>query len=486
MKKINSYFSIFLLAFTLLLISPALLTEASSKGSCGEKATWELSDDGVLTISGSGKIHGVAWAKQIADIRSVVIHEGITSIGESAFLGATNLTTVSLPDSLTEIDNYSFNKCVNLTSVKLPAKLERLGINAFGYCFNLTSIHIPKSLTNVSNSPFYLSGLKKVTFDNGITYIPSNICSYCYQLESVTIPSSVTAIGRKAFHCCTALSSIKLPDKLKTIHMLAFSNCWSLKSIHLPATFKGLPTSAFIDINYDAGDDSEYTYYGPFEYSGIEQVTFGNGIKTIPSYVFQECRKLKKIVIPNSVTTIQQNAFYNCKSLTSLIIPYTCTKINKTSISGSGIKTIYGIKNSAAHKLAKQKKITFKEYHFQGATYTVGKGYYKITKDLSKNGTVAFVKPLKTSYTSFTIPSKVKIAGRTYQVTSIEKNAFKNNKKLKQIKMQSATITSIGTNAFKNIKSNATILVPNSKLNAYRKLFTKNTGYLKSMKIKKY
>lgn len=131
---------------------------------------------------------------------------------------------------------------------------------------------------------------------------------------------------------------------------------------------------------------------------------------------------------------------------------------------------------------------------------------YKVTDTTKK--TVEYKAPAGKTKNSVAIPTTVKVDGTTYKVTSIAKNAFKNNKKLKKVTV-SSNITSIGANAFsgckslknivikstklksvgknaiKGINKKAVIKVPAKKLKAYKKLFTKKTGFKKTMKIKK-
>lgn len=197
---------------------------------------------------------------------------------------------------------------------------------------------------------------------------------------------------------------------------------------------------------------------------------------------FESCYSLTQISLPSKLKTLEEGAFRFCRFKT-IIIPPSCKKVYANTFYKSSLKTIYGTKDSAAYKVAKALKISFKEYHFKGASYTIGNGIYKITKDANTDGTVTFVKPIKTTYTSFTIPSTVKIAGRTYKVTAIGANAFKNNKKLKSLTIKSSTIASIGTNAFKNMYGKAKIYVPKAKASAYKKLMTNKTGYKKTMKL---
>ena len=142
----------------------------------------------------------------------------------------------------------------------------------------------------------------------------------------------------------------------------------------------------------------------------------------------------------------------------------------------------------------------------KGSICRISGGRYKVTKSNLKNGTVECM-GTSSSKVNFTIPNTVIIDGVTYKVTSIGKNAFKNNKKLKKvtigsnittigsnafygcknlinITVKSTKIKSVGKNAFKGVKANAKIKVPKSKLSDYQKKFKKK-GQKSTVKITK-
>lgn len=140
-----------------------------------------------------------------------------------------------------------------------------------------------------------------------------------------------------------------------------------------------------------------------------------------------------------------------------------------------------------------------------GTEAKVGKGIYRVTN--AKKKTVVLVKPRKVNNTSFNVPKSVKLANGRYKVVGIEKNAFKNNRKLKKvvigsqvtkiganafsgaknlktITIKSKSLKSVGKNAFKGINKKCKIKVPAKKLNSYKKLLSKK-GQKASVKITK-
>lgn len=112
----------------------------ASSGNCGEKTTWSLSDDGVLTIAGTGpmtnwtKSSGLVWKNHLTQIKRVVIESGVTSIGGFAFYGCTALTDVEIPNTVTQIGQSAFQGCTELTEIVLPDSIVRLGDGTWLSC----------------------------------------------------------------------------------------------------------------------------------------------------------------------------------------------------------------------------------------------------------------------------------------------------------------------------------------------------------------
>ena len=160
--------------------------------------TWELCDNGVLTISGTGAMpdyefttnYGGSstspWGSHKFSITSVVINSGVTSIGDLAFFGCGNLGMVYIAESVKTIGDNAFEHCSRLSSVTIPTGVTSIGNTAFGDCESLGAVSLPATLKTISNHAFY----------------------GCTALSTVTIPSSVTFIGSWAFSECTGLTSV--------------------------------------------------------------------------------------------------------------------------------------------------------------------------------------------------------------------------------------------------------------------------------------
>ena len=118
-------------------------------GTCGDNVTWKLEGD-TLTISGTGpmfdyKSYNGPWNSTRMDIKSIVVGEGITTIGNSAFEGCSKVTSVSLPKTLTRIGGYAFDHCSSLKELSIPDGVTYIGGYAFSCC-TFESIKLPSGL----------------------------------------------------------------------------------------------------------------------------------------------------------------------------------------------------------------------------------------------------------------------------------------------------------------------------------------------------
>ena len=194
--------------------------------------TWNLSEDGTLTISGTGDIPGsgdAPWFSRSYEIKKVIIKDGVTNIGNNAFFDYPALTSVEIPNSVTSIGESAFFLCTSLTSVTIGNSLTRIGNRAFGTCTALLSVEFPNSVTSIGDSAF----------------------ESCVALTSITIPNSVTSIGNNAFVNCMNLKSFTF--KGSTPPELAINSIFTIGikiPVYVPANSIEVYKDALGD-NYD-------------------------------------------------------------------------------------------------------------------------------------------------------------------------------------------------------------------------------------------
>ena len=156
-----------------------------------------VASTGTLTISGTGEVTQIGVRdsfgsnSDLEDLKTVVIEEGITKIGDDAFNGASNLTSVTIPTSVTSIGGFAFYGCSSLTSITIPEGVTEIGQSAFSGCSSLTSVMIPSSVKTIGVSAFYgCANLEEVYMDtelvnpcsnNGVfMFCPSDMKFYYY------------------------------------------------------------------------------------------------------------------------------------------------------------------------------------------------------------------------------------------------------------------------------------------------------------------
>lgn len=463
------------MCIALILASVPFVVSAATTGTCGPNATYTLTDDGTLTISGTGEITGDYFRSK--NIKTVIINSGITSTGGYAFEDCSKLTSVTIPDSVTSIGG--FNGCSNLTNIKIPDSVTSIYSSAFYGCSNLTSVTIPDSVKSMGGGVFSeCSKLTSVTIGNGVTNIGSQTFLNCRNLTSITIPDGVTSIDDYTFAGCDNLNytiydngkylgnknnpyhafidtmssditSCKIHENTKVIAGGAFSGCGDLTSTMIGNNVTNIGDSVFKDC------------------SNLTSITIGNNVTRIGDRAFFQCSSLTSITIPDGVTSIGSSAFDGCNNLMSITIPDSVTNIGASAFSGCYYLnyTIYdngeylGNENNPYHALMRETSsgITSCEIHektkviadaaFYNCSELIG---ITIPDSVTSIGNSAFCGC--SNLTSATIGNSV---------TNIGYLAFENCSNLTSVKIGNS-VTSIDNLAFENCSSLSNITIPDN------------------------
>jgi len=127
------------------------------------------------------------------EIVKVIVADSVTSIGEEAFFGCENLTSITIPDSVTSIGNKAFSNCTSLKSITIPNSVTSIGNQAFFDCSSLTSITIPDSVTSIGNWAF--DGCTSLTVYTDNEYIKN----YCQEYDIPVKPLKTKTESYKPF-----------------------------------------------------------------------------------------------------------------------------------------------------------------------------------------------------------------------------------------------------------------------------------------------
>lgn len=257
-------------------------------GSCGENLTWAFEEaTGTLTISGTGEMTNfyswstnTPWGGYADRITTIVVQEGVTSLGANAFSDCTNVTSMTLPDSLELISDGSLPTGA-LTELTIPRKITYLDIFATALP-SIERLHVDpenntytavdgvlysKDMTTLYMVPRTLDGSFVVPY--GVTRIESFAFSDCKNLTEVYLPETLTEIGMYAFGGCTGLSDLYIPDQVALIDIAAFCDCINLQSVtigrglqQLEDAFQGCNSLQFITFTGAAPAHMKSYFYG--------------------------------------------------------------------------------------------------------------------------------------------------------------------------------------------------------------------------------
>lgn len=438
----------------------------------------------------------------------------LEKISDGAFWGCSALSSIALPDSVTEIERNAFFE-TGLRNIQLPEKLTLIGGGAFCNCKNLKQVQLPPQLKELGEGAFFnCENLTQIQLPAQLNKLGTDAFRNCTSLDKIDIPAGLTQIEPDTF-CNTGLTSVTLHEGLTKIEDGAFHDCLKLKKIRIPKSVTDIGGLA-LGIRYNRGNGAEEVIPGGFTVEGYTGSAAERYVKRIHQFenlyhVFFTDVKFVSIggqtaavtnISKAKISALKTRAFTGKPLTQALTITYggkklvngrdyTLTWKNNKNI-GTASVTIKG-KGKYNGSVTKKFRITVQK----NAVYTVSRLKYKISNaDTSGKGTVVFTGATdKAARKTLTIPTTVKIGGKSFRVTAIGTSAMSGAKKLTTVKiganimtvgakafcgcskLSNVTIFSTklttaktGANAFKGIRSNCRFKVPASRVSAYKKL----------------
>lgn len=468
-----------------------------------------------VTLKNGVRSIGEDAFRDCSSLESVIFENTVLEkISDGAFWGCSALSSIALPDSVTEIERNAFFE-TGLRNIQLPEKLTLIGGGAFCNCKNLKQVQLPPQLKELGEGAFFnCENLAQIQLPAQLNKLGTDAFRNCTSLDKIDIPAGLTQIEPDTF-CNTGLTSVTLHEGLTKIEDGAFHDCLKLKKIRIPKSVTDIGGLA-LGIRYNRGNGAEEVIPGGFTVEGYTGSAAERYVKRMHQsenlyHVFFKDVKFVSIggqtaavtnISKTKISALKTRAFTGKPLTQALTITYggkklvngrdyTLTWKNNKNI-GTASVTIKG-KGKYNGSVTKKFRITVQK----NAVYTVSRLKYKISSaDTSGKGTVVFTGATdKAARKALTIPTTVKIGGKSFRVTAIGTSAMSGAKKLTTVKIGANIMTvgakafygcsklsnvtifgtklttaKTGANAFKGIRSNCRFKVPASRVSAYKKL----------------
>lgn len=377
-----------------------------------------------FTLSDDGTYYIVSGIGTCTDTELLIpdTYEGlpVKSVGENAFARNTKITGVTLPEGITSIGNSAFLS-TNLTEIVFPDSVTHIGEEAFAFCNELTEVTIGDNVIELGDFAFYCS----------------------QKLTNVYVGKNVAAIGLRAFELCITLKGIWVDAENEHF-------CSDQYGVLFTKDMTLLMQAPFlISGNYQIPDGvvtiGTYAFHNCSYLTGV---TFPDSVTTLEESSFLYCSKLASLTLGKNITTIGDNAFKDCSALTEVTFPSTLTSIGAQAFMYCNkITTMYFEGTTAQWKKIQKGKNWDSYYTYE--LICLGDPSQGLAFTLSTDGTYYIVSGIGTcTDTELVIPE----THLDKPVKEIGSTAFNRNKSITKVVLPDS-ITLIATNAFNGCTS---------------------------------
>ena len=248
---------------------------------------------------------GAFWE---SNVESLVLNEGLESIGVQAFARSKKLASVSFPSSLKIIEKHAFEDCVSLTKVNLShTAVEEIGSNAFRET-GVNKVAFPVSLKKIGSQAFLQTQLENVVLPVSVEEIEPEAFREVVSLKSITLPNNIQMIGWQAFYGCTKLANVNYAGSMKSaegvVESAAFEGCEALTRIILPQSIAEVQEGVFIECNK------------------LTQIILPENVKKIGGYGLRTNYPVEKIVFKSgNAPEVEDTSLPFVDDLTFIVVP---------------------------------------------------------------------------------------------------------------------------------------------------------------------
>ena len=322
-------------------------------------------------------------------IQSILLNNQVESIPMNMFAGCSKLKSIDIPANVVEIGETAFSGCKELATVTMGDKVKKIGAEAFSGCSSLEDMTISPNVEEIGKNAFasvYYYGtvmsdipwVAKLPNEGGVLYISKvaykhldgtdlnikegtvslaeNFINTSKGINSITLPSTLRILGKESLKNA-AFTSIDLPESLEKIGEGALAagdgGSSNLRRITIPKNVKIIESGAFygtplVRVYYNAVDaNNEYVEHtdGTNAYERIfpeslARVIIGEGVKSIPDGLFNECKNITRVEMPSTVESIGDYAFNGCSSLSHIDLPSSLKHLGAYSLTCGNLEYV--------------------------------------------------------------------------------------------------------------------------------------------------
>ncbi len=284
--------------------------------------------------------------------KEVIIPEGITTIGESAFRD-TKITKVVIPSTVTEIAPSAFRNCTSLETVVFLCDIEEISAYTFYGCIGLTNVQLPGSVQTIGDYAFMETDIRTITIGENVRLIGTEAFRNCETLVELNFAeqSALEVIGQAAFAGCISLKTVTMPDTVRVLKNSAFVGCSALASVYVSAGLEEMEGYAFSACpsitTFVMGDGAkmlgDYAFYTPASGGGfyyqnsLKNVTIPASVESVGMYAFAGNTVLEFLEL-EGVRVIGEAAFLYATALEEVATTDVIERIGANAFVGSGIR----------------------------------------------------------------------------------------------------------------------------------------------------
>lgn len=345
------------------------VTAGQNPGSCGTNVTIPSTisyESKTWTVTAIGD--GAFSVYSPESLLSVALPTSIVKIGNGAFSGCRNLSSVTGAGAVVEIGHNAFKGCSSLSRPYFSSEIRTIGDYAFMGCTSFDFASIGEEIESLGRGVYKnCTGIEGLYIGHSIQ-IPDEFCYGCTNLSSIRYEESytrVSAVGAYAFYNCGKLTSLRTTSNCQ-FGEFAFANCTNLSDVI--STTSSIGQSAFMNCenikraNLGAGDIGSSAFsgsgisevwssasnigWGAFSYCANLTTATLTRVNEIPGDIFSGCSVLSSITLPNNYTSIGSNAFYGCELIETFEVPQTVTSIGNYAFNGCASLTQVVFKGS--------------------------------------------------------------------------------------------------------------------------------------------